>query len=125
MKTEIKKGTIRSKVKKGDTVVFIAGKDYNRFDASGKRTPLSGKVIAVDPRKGKVKVEGAGIIKKHQRPNPQLNIQGGIVEKESWIDVSNIQHVDPQTGGPTRIRYQINEDGKKVRIAVKSGKAIE
>lgn len=124
-KTEFKKGTVRAKIKKGDTVVFIAGKDYNRYDANGKRVPHRGKVIQVDPRNGKVKVEGAGIIKKHQRPQPQLNIQGGIVEKESWIDISNVALIDPQTGNPTRVKYQTNEDGTKSRVAVKSGKVIE
>jgi large subunit ribosomal protein L24 len=106
-------------------VVFVAGKDYNRYDANGKRTPHRGKVIQVDPRNARVKIEGAGIIKKHTRPNPQLNEQGGIVERESWIDISNVAVVDPETGVPTRIRYQTNEDGKKVRVAVKSGKVIE
>jgi large subunit ribosomal protein L24 len=118
------KGTIRRKIKKGDTVVFISGKDYNRFDAAGNRVPHRGKVIAVDPRNGKVKVEGAGIIKKHQKPNRQMNIEGGILEKEAWIDISNIALVDPESGKPTRVRYQTNDDGTKVRVAVGSGKEI-
>ncbi|HZH35034.1 MAG TPA: 50S ribosomal protein L24 [Pyrinomonadaceae bacterium] len=118
------KGTIRRKIKKGDTVVFISGKDYNRFDAAGNRVPHRGKVIAVDPRNGKVKVEGAGIIKKHQKPNRQMNIEGGIQEKEAWIDISNIALVDPESGKPTRVRYQTNDDGTKVRVAVGSGKEI-
>lgn len=121
---QAKKGTVRLKIKKGDTVVFIAGKDYNRFDAAGKRVPHRGKVIAVDPRKAKVKVEGAGIIKKHQKAVRQLNKEGGIIEMESWIDISNVALVDPETGVPTRVKYQINDDGKKVRVAVKSGKEI-
>lgn len=58
------KGTIRAKIKKGDTVVFIAGKEYARYDSNGKRNPFRGQVIAVDPRNGKVKVEGAMIVKK-------------------------------------------------------------
>lgn len=124
-KTQPKKGTVRVKVKKGDMVVLVAGKDYNRYDSNGKRTPHRGRIIQVDPRGARVKVEGAGIIKKHTRPNPQLNVQGGIMEKESWIDISNVAVVDPETGVPTRIRYQTNDDGKKVRIAVKSGKIIE
>jgi large subunit ribosomal protein L24 len=121
---QAKKGTIRVKIKKGDTVVFVAGKDYNRYDAAGKRVPYKGKVIQVDPRNAKVKVEGAGIVKKHQKPNRQLNIEGGIVEKESWIDISNVALIDPETGKPTRVKYQINDDGKKVRVA-KSGKTID
>lgn len=119
---EVKKGTNRSKIKKGDTVVFIAGKEYNRFDNNGKRKPYSGQVIAVDPREGKVKVEGAAIMKKHTRPVPQLNREGGIIEKEAWVNISNVALLDPETGKPTRIRYEVR-DGQKVRVA-KSGKVI-
>lgn len=123
------KGTIRVKVKKGDTVVFIAGKDYNRYDANGNRVPHRGEIIQVDPRNGKIKVAGAGIIKKHTRPNPQSTNEavqkGGIIEKEAWVNISNVALIDPETGKPTRIKYQIGEDGKKQRVAVKSGKVIE
>jgi len=121
MKT-VKKGTIRSKIKRGDQVVFIAGKEYNRYDSAGKRTPLRGKVIAVNPTEGKVKVEGAAIVKKHQKAVPQLGKEGGIVEKEAWVNVSNVALIDPETGKPTRVKYE-TRDGKKVRIA-KSGKVI-
>ena len=119
---EVKKGTIRVKIKKGDSVVFIAGKEYNRYDSNGKRNPTRGQVIAVDPRNAKVKVEGANIIKKHQKPVPQMNIEGGIKEKEAWVNISNVALVDPETGKPTRIKYEVR-DGKKVRVA-KSGKVI-
>ena len=119
---EVKKGTNRSKIKKGDTVVFIAGKEYNRYDQAGKRKPFSGQVIAVDPREGKVKVEGAAIIKKHTRAVPQLNREGGIIEKEAWVSISNVALLDPETGKPTRTRYEVR-DGQKVRVA-KSGKMI-
>lgn len=121
MKT-VKKGTVRSKIKKGDVVVFIAGKEYNRYDASGKRNPFRGQVIAVDPVAGKVKVEGAMLVKKHQRAVPQMNIKGGIVEKEAWVNISNVALTDPDTGKPTRVRYEI-KDGKKVRVST-SGKVI-
>lgn len=119
---EAKKGTNRSKIRKGDTVVFIAGKEYNRYDSNGKRKPFSGQVIAVDPREGRVKVEGAAIIKKHQKPVPQLNREGGIIEKEGWVNISNVALLDPETGKPTRVRLE-TRDGKKVRVA-KSGKLI-
>lgn len=118
----VKKGTIRCKIKRGDQVVFIAGKEYNRFDASGNRQPYRGKVIAVDPRKGKVKVQGAMLVKRHRKAVPQMNIQGGIIEQEAWVDVSNVALIDPETGKPTRVRYEFR-DGKKVRVA-KSGKVI-
>jgi large subunit ribosomal protein L24 len=121
MKT-IKKGKVKSKIKRGDQVVFIAGKEYVRYDSNGKRQPFRGKVLAVDARNGKVKVEGAMIIKKHQKAVPQLNKEGGIVEKEAWVDVSNVAVIDPETGKPTRIKYEIR-DGNKVRVA-KSGKVI-
>ena len=118
----IKTGTVSSKIKRGDQVVFIAGKEYARYDSAGKRTPYRGKVIAVDARNGKVKVEGAAIVKRHQKPVPQLNREGGIKQQEAWIDVSNVALVDPDTGKPTRVKIEIR-DGKKVRIA-KSGKEI-
>jgi large subunit ribosomal protein L24 len=121
MKTE-KKGTVRSKIKRGDQVVFIAGKEYSRFDSNGKRTPLRAKVIAVDPHKGKVKVEGAMIAKRHRKAVPQMNVEGGIIEQEMWVDISNVAHIDPDTGKPTRVKYE-TRDGKKVRVA-KSGKII-
>lgn len=120
---EVKKGTIRAKIKKGDTVVFIAGKEYARYDSNGKRNPYRGQVIAVDPRNGKVKVEGAMIVKRHRKAVPQMNIEGGIIEKEAWVDISNVALIDPESGKPTRIKYEVR-DGKKVRVAVKSGKVI-
>lgn len=118
----VKTGTVKSKIKRGDQVVFIAGKEYNRYDSAGKRQPLRGKVIAVDARNGKVKVEGAMIVKKHQKAVPQMNKEGGIIEKEAWVDVSNIALIDPETGKPTRIKLEVR-DGQKVRVA-KSGKLI-
>ena len=121
MKTQ-KKGTIRSRIKRGDQVVFISGREFSRFDSNGKRSPYRGKVLAVDPIKGKVKVEGAMIMKKHRKPVPQMNIEGGIIEQEAWVDISNVAHIDPETGKPTRIKYE-DRDGKKVRVA-KSGKLI-
>ncbi len=121
MKT-VKKGTVRSKLKRGDQVVFISGREYNRYDSGGKRAPFRGSVIAVDPIKGKVKVEGAMLMKRHRKAVPQMNVEGGIIEQEAWVDISNVAHIDPETGRPTRIKYDV-QDGKKVRVA-KSGKLI-
>ena len=118
----VKSGTIKSRIKRGDQVVFIAGKEYNRYDSAGKRQPYRGKVIEVDARNHKVKVEGAMIVKRHRKPVPQMNREGGIKEQEAWVNISNVAHIDPETGKPTRIKYE-TRDGKKVRVA-KSGKLI-
>lgn len=121
MKT-VKTGTVKSKIKRGDQVVFIAGKEYNRYDSAGNRQPYRGKVIEVDARNGKVKVEGAMIVKRHRKPVPQLNREGGIKEQEAWVSISNVALIDPETGSPTRVKIEVR-DGKKVRVA-KSGKLI-
>lgn len=118
----VRTGTVKSKIKRGDQVVFIAGKEYNRYDSAGKRQPLRGKVIEVDARNGKVKVEGASIVKRHRKAVPQMNVEGGIIEQEAWVDVSNVALIDPDTGKPTRARFE-DKNGKKVRVA-KSGKEI-
>ena len=98
MKT-VKTGTVRSKIKRGDQVVFIAGKEYNRYDS-----------------------EGAMIVKRHRKPVPQLNREGGIIEQEAWVSISNVALIDPETGKPTRVKIE-ERDGKKVRVA-KSGKIV-
>ena len=118
----VKTGTVSSRIKRGDQVVFIAGKEYNRYDSPGKRQPYRGKVIAVDARSGKVKVEGAMIVKRHRKPVPQMNREGGIIEQEAWVNISNVALIDPETGKPTKVKYEVR-DGKKVRVA-KSGKVI-
>ena len=87
-------GTKRAKIKKGDQVVVIAGRD------NGKR----GRVLEVVPANGKVKVEGVAMMKKHQRANPQNNRGGGIIDKEAYINISNVQLIDPQTGDARALR---------------------
>ena len=104
-----------SKIKKNDQVVVIAGRDKGR----------RGRVLEVAPASGKVKVEGVGMIKRHQRANPQANRGGGIIDKEAFIDISNVQLIDPQSGKPTRVRYQIEGDGSKLRVAASSGHSLE
>src|SRR4051812_2958243 len=108
-------GTKRSKIKRNDQVVVIAGRD------KGKR----GRVLEVLPGEGKVKVEGAGMIKKHQRANPQSNRGGGIIDKESYINISNVQLIDPDSGKPTRVKYEVQNDGTKTRVAARSGQSLE
>lgn len=100
-------------VKKGDKVQVISGKD------KGKQ----GVVLAAFPKKNRVLVEGVNIIKKHSKPT-QANPQGGIIEKEAPIHVSNVMALDPKTGVPTRVGYQL-VDGKKVRVAKKSGELLD
>ncbi len=107
------KGTKRAKIRKNDQVIVIAGRD------KGKRA----RVLAVAPTKGKVKVEGAGMIKRHQKPAG--NRGGGIIDKEAWIDISNVQIVDPQSGKPSRVAYKIEGDGTKFRVAAASGHSLE
>lgn len=109
------KGTRRSKIKKGDQVIIIAGRDKDK----------RGRVLEVLPAKGKVKVEGAAIIKKHQRANPQSNRGGGIIDKEAYIDISNVQLIDPESGRPTRVKYEVQSDGTKTRVAARSGQSLE
>ena len=100
------------RVKREDTVVVIAGKDKGK----------TGKVVKVFPKTNKVIVEGVNVITKHQKPSA-INPQGGIVNKEASIHISNVMPLDPETGKGTRVRFEM-KDGKKVRIAVKSGKEI-
>jgi len=108
-------GTKRSKIRKNDQVVVIAGRDKGR----------RGRVLEVAPARGKVKVEGVGMIKRHQKANPQANRGGGIVDKEAFIDLSNVQLIDPQSGKPTRVKYNLEADGSKTRLAAASGHSIE
>ena len=107
------RGTKRAKIRKNDQVIVIAGRDR------GKR----GRVLAVAPVTGKVKVEGAGMIKRHQRAAG--NRGGGIIDREAWMDISNVQMVDPQSGKATRVSYQIEGDGTKLRVAAGSRHSLE
>jgi large subunit ribosomal protein L24 len=99
------------KIRKGDKVVVMAGKD---------RT-ATGRVIKVDPKKNKVLVEGVNRVKRHEkvRPTQRGGQTGGITEKEAWIHVSNVQLIS-EDGKPTRARYAV-EDGNKRRVDAKTG----
>ena len=99
------------KIKKGDTVKVIAGKDNNK----------EGKVLSVDVKNGKVLVEGVNMITKHAKPS-QANPNGGIVQKEAAIDASNVMLV--HEGKATRVGFTV-QDGKKVRVAKATGKVID
>ena len=108
-------GTKRSKIKKNDQVAIIAGRDKGR----------RGRVLEVLPGKGKIKVEGVSMIKRHQKANPQANRGGGIIDKEAFFDISNVQIVDPQSGKGTRVKYDVEKDGSKIRVAAASGQSLE
>ena len=100
------------RVKKGDTVVVIAGKDKCK----------KGLVLSVDAKNDKVLVEGINIATKHNKPSA-TNPQGGITTKEAPIHISNVMPFDPESGKGVRVRYEV-KDGKKVRVSAKSGKEL-
>lgn len=102
-----------AKIRRDDEVVILAGKD------KGKR----GKVLNVIVGKDRVIVEGVNLVKKHQKPVPQLNQPGGVVEKEASIHVSNVAIFNAETGKADRIGFR-DEDGKKVRVFKSNGKTI-
>jgi large subunit ribosomal protein L24 len=103
------------KIKKGDTVEVISGKD------AGKQ----GRVLVVDHKRERVVVEGVNMIKRHTRPNPQKNIKGGVVEREAGVHVSNVMVLSPDSGRRSRIGYQILDDGRKVRVAKVDGAILD
>ena len=103
-----------ARIRKGDKVVVLAGRDKGR----------EGEVLKVMPADGRVVVAGVQMVKRHQKAGPR-NPQGGIVSKEAAIDVSNVAHLDPKDGKPTRIGFKRLEDGRKVRFAKRSGEHID
>ncbi len=107
----------KAKIKKGDQVKVI----------SGKETGKSGKVIRVDREHGKVFVERLNMMKKHTKPHPKKNPQGGIIEREAPIHISNVMLVCPACGEPTRVGYHVRDDGDKVRACRRAtcGKDID
>jgi large subunit ribosomal protein L24 len=100
------------KIKKGDNVVVLTGRDKGK----------TGSVLRALPRENKVIVQGVNIAKRHQRQTPTA--QGGIVEKEMPIHVSNVSHIDPKDNKPTRVGFKIEKDGTRTRIAKRSGEVI-
>ena len=102
------------RLKKGDKVQVISG------DSKGK----TGLVLKVNPEKNTALVEGVNVVKRHTKPN-QKNTQGGIVEKEAFINLSNLMLIDPKTGEASKTGVKILEDGKKVRYSKKSGEIVD
>ena len=101
-------------IKKGDTVYVNAGDDRGK----------QGRVLRVIVDKNKAVVEGVNVVSKSTKPNAK-HPQGGIVKMEAPVNVSNLSLIDPKSGKPTRVGIKINEDGKKVRVAKKSGEEIK
>lgn len=101
------------KIRKGDTVVVLTGKD------KGKQ----GEVLKALPQENRVVVQGVNVVKRHQRGT--MYAEGGIIEKEASMDVSNVAHIDPKDGKPTRVGFTVLEDGRKVRVAKRSGEILD
>jgi large subunit ribosomal protein L24 len=101
------------KIKKGDRVVVLSGKDR------GKR----GEVLKIEPKLGRAIVQGVNMVRKHQKQTPSQ--EGGIIAKEATIDLSNLAVEDPKDGKPTRVGFRLLEDGRKVRFAKRSGEVID
>jgi large subunit ribosomal protein L24 len=101
------------KIKKGDEVVVLSGRDR------GKK----GEVLRVLPKESRVVVQGVNVVKRHTRPRP--GEAGGIVEKEAAVHVSNVALADPKDGRPTRVGHKVLADGRKVRVARRSGEVID
>ena len=104
---------VKTKLKKGDVVQVITGREKGK----------SGKIISIDLEKGRVIVEKVNVVKKAKRASAATQ-KGGIIEIEASIHISNVMLLDTKTNKPTRIGLSFNEDGKKTRIAKKSGKAV-
>jgi large subunit ribosomal protein L24 len=102
-----------AKIRKGDRVVVTTGKD------KGKK----GEVLKVFPADSRALVSNVNVVKRHQRQTQKQ--QGGIVNKEAPIHLSNLAHVDPKSGEPTRVGFKVLGDGRKVRFAKKSGEVID
>ena len=98
-----------AKIKKGDKVVVLAGRDKGK----------NGEVLQVLPKDGRAVVRGVNVVKRHTRATQQS--EGGIISKEATIDLSNLAVADPKDGKPTRVGFKVLDDGRKVRFAKRSG----
>ena len=102
-----------AKIKKGDRVVVLTGRDSGR----------SGEVISVMPKEERALVRGVNVVKRHQKQT--MNQEGGIISKEAPIHLSNLAVADPKDGKPTRVGFKVLDDGRKVRFAKRSGDLID
>jgi large subunit ribosomal protein L24 len=103
------------KIHKGDSVQVIAGKDRGK----------QGRVLRVDRERRRAVVEGVNMIKRHTRPNPSRRVQGGIVEREAPVDMSNLMVISPDSGSRTRVGFKKLENGRKVRYAKVDGAILD
>lgn len=107
------------KFRKGDRVMVVAGEERKRKGGQ----PRIGQILKVYPDEDRVLVQGVNMVKRHTKQSARS--QGGIITKEAPIHVSNVSHVDPKSGEPTRIGFKTLQDGRKVRFAKKSGEVID
>jgi large subunit ribosomal protein L24 len=103
----------KMKIKKGDNVVVISGRDKGK----------AGEVLRVLPVERRLIVQGVHVARRHTKP--RMGDPGGIVDKELTIHVSNVAHIDPQSNKPTRVGYKTLDDGRKVRFARRSGEVLD
>jgi large subunit ribosomal protein L24 len=104
---------VKFKIRKGDKVVVISGRDKGK----------TGEVLRVLREESRVLVQGINMVKRHTKPSPAT--PGGIVDKEAPLHISNVAHVDPKSQKPTRVGFKVLEGGRKVRVARRSGETID
>ena len=104
---------LKLKIRKGDTVVVLCGRDKGK----------TGEVLRVRPKEQRVGVRGVNVIKRHTRPSQTT--PGGVLEREAALHISNLAIADPKDGKPTRVGYRVLEDGRKVRFAKRSGEIVD
>ncbi len=104
---------VKFRIKKGDRVIVIAGRDKG----------AKGEVLKVLRKEGRAIVKGVNMVKRHQKQTQSA--EGGIISREAPIQISNLAHVDPKDGRPTRVGYKVLDDGRKVRFAKRSGEIID
>ena len=104
---------VKLKIKKGDKVVVTTGRDKGK----------SGEVLAVFPTENRALVQGVNMVKRHQKQTAQS--EGGIINREGKIAISNLAVADPKDGKPSRVGFKINDDGSKARVAKRSGEVID
>ena len=104
-----------NKIRKGDEVIILTGKDKGK----------TGNVVKAFPDDDRVIVDNVNMVKKHQKPNPAMNVPGGIIEKEMPVHVSNVALVNPATGKADRVGFKTLDDGRKVRVFKSNGETVD